>query len=342
MLKMLTGFVAKVLRLGAVESETLPDAGFNGGVCREQYRAETSGDGWKSEWIEDGRLTDSCMLDWLNHRSKGLVAFRWSTTNRGWRLMEVPADYLGSFQVASRQSIPPSRDVRKAISDFMSESQLPTDTEMLDWLDWQSGSYTGQVIWRMSESGHGWRLHETSRDGAKTTVRAAISCAIQGELTVTDPLAASAAQPSRMYRITQRGPKAFECALLAQGGFERWKKATLEAAVKSVIRGATAINHASITRDNISIQLKDDEELKVRLSDDASVNAALCLKCGGLAISWSRHECDCGLIAVDDDRDCGRRGSMNDIGEVPTRGMLENLAALPAKDRVAEWRHQSS
>jgi len=352
MLKMLTGLVAKMFRLGVEPKDVLPDVGLKGGVsraCCEQRRAK-GGVGWKPEWTEDGQFTDSCMLDWLDHRSKGLVSFTWSTTNRGWRLMEVPADYARSFLEGI--VVPPSRGVRKAIADFMSLAVQPSDAATLDWLDRQSGSYTGLVIWRMSESGRGWRLHETSRDGAKTTVRLAISCAIQGELALTRPVGKvdqRRVRTSRMYCITQSGePLTFECAVMDQDGFDMWKEPSLSAAVQSVIQAARVINHAYITRDDISIQLKDDEasQFKVRLSDDAIVNAALCLKCGGLAISWSRHdyiECDCGLIAVDGGRDYNRRvGSPGDIGEVLNRGMLEDLAALPAKDRVAEWRRQSS
>ena len=34
--------------------------------------------------------------------------------------------------------------------------------------------YTGTVIMRMSETGRGWRLHETSQEGADSDVRGAI------------------------------------------------------------------------------------------------------------------------------------------------------------------------
>jgi hypothetical protein len=54
-----------------------------------------------------------------------------------------------------------------------------SDTELLDWLDKQSGKeYTGKVVFRWSTTGRGWRLHETSRDGAHTSVREAIRSAI--------------------------------------------------------------------------------------------------------------------------------------------------------------------
>lgn len=35
-------------------------------------------------------------------------------------------------------------------------------------------NYTGAVVMRMSDTGRGWRLHETSQDGADTDVRDAI------------------------------------------------------------------------------------------------------------------------------------------------------------------------
>src|SRR5690348_1505064 len=56
----------------------------------------------------------------------------------------------------------------------------PTDSEMLDWLDRKSGSYTGKVVFRWSETGRGWRLHETNREG-HSTVREAIAAAMADE-----------------------------------------------------------------------------------------------------------------------------------------------------------------
>lgn len=49
-----------------------------------------------------------------------------------------------------------------------------TDTERLDALDAMTGRYTGRVSLRWSETGRGWRLHETSREDASATVREAI------------------------------------------------------------------------------------------------------------------------------------------------------------------------
>lgn len=55
------------------------------------------------------------------------------------------------------------------------------DTELLDWLQSKLGSYTGKVLFRWSTSGRGWRLHETSWDGAVPDVRQAIRNAIERE-----------------------------------------------------------------------------------------------------------------------------------------------------------------
>lgn len=49
-----------------------------------------------------------------------------------------------------------------------------TDTELLDWLDRQTGTYTGKVKFRWSTTARGWRLHETESEGAVSTVREAI------------------------------------------------------------------------------------------------------------------------------------------------------------------------
>lgn len=331
LMKMLTGLAARALRLGGAgepDLRELPDAGLKGGVKKAI-----------------AAITDSEMLDWLDRRSNwsGLVAFRWSTTGRGWRLMEVEADYPGSLQEGI--VTPPSRRVRKAIADAMLMAS-PSDAQALDWLDGQTGSYTGTVIWRLSTRGLGWRLHETSQDGAKATVREAISDAMRRKTAVNACRGAAIkrlgqsdrgkggtpklATPSHMYCITQAGPETFECAVMAQDGFERWKESSLDAAVAAVIRAADAINHASIGCNNITIQLKDP------------VNAALCRMCGDLVISRHRHdfvECGCGSIAVDGGRDYSRRvGDLCDVREVPTKALFDRLEKLPRRDRGSEWK----
>lgn len=50
------------------------------------------------------------------------------------------------------------------------------DTELLDFLEElnKHKRYTGKCILRMSETGRGWRLHETDLEGASDTVREAI------------------------------------------------------------------------------------------------------------------------------------------------------------------------
>lgn len=55
-----------------------------------------------------------------------------------------------------------------------------SDTEMLDWLEaqLQKDKYTGKCIFRWSNNGRGFRLHETSLEGAADTVREAIENAI--------------------------------------------------------------------------------------------------------------------------------------------------------------------
>ena len=52
-----------------------------------------------------------------------------------------------------------------------------TDKELLDFLqtELERGRYTGRCILRLSTNGRGWRLNETSWDGAVTDVRKAIA-----------------------------------------------------------------------------------------------------------------------------------------------------------------------
>lgn len=55
-----------------------------------------------------------------------------------------------------------------------------TDAELLDWLEAQNaaGRYTGRCVFRLSGTGRGWRLHETSGENAVSSVRTAIADAI--------------------------------------------------------------------------------------------------------------------------------------------------------------------
>lgn len=58
--------------------------------------------------------------------------------------------------------------------------ECPDDTEMLDWLEEQNkkANYTGKCIFRWSSANRGWRLHETSRAEAVSSVRQAIRIAM--------------------------------------------------------------------------------------------------------------------------------------------------------------------
>ena len=62
----------------------------------------------------------------------------------------------------------------------MNEKPEYTDTELLDFLQGLTdrNRYTGRVICRLSGTGRGWRLHETSRLTAVSDVREAIANAI--------------------------------------------------------------------------------------------------------------------------------------------------------------------
>lgn len=53
---------------------------------------------------------------------------------------------------------------------------MSSDTELLDFLEKLNTQkhYTGKCILRMSITGRGWRLHETSKNGSSNTVREAI------------------------------------------------------------------------------------------------------------------------------------------------------------------------
>lgn len=60
---------------------------------------------------------------------------------------------------------------------------MPTDKQMLDWLEEQNNKarYSGWCICRLSSMGRGWRLHETDPEhsGAVTSVRQAVANAME-------------------------------------------------------------------------------------------------------------------------------------------------------------------
>ena len=58
-----------------------------------------------------------------------------------------------------------------------------TDTERLNWLQAKlnEGRYSGSVVFRWSDAGRGWRLHETRRTGGSSKVRVAIDKAMAEE-----------------------------------------------------------------------------------------------------------------------------------------------------------------
>jgi len=58
-----------------------------------------------------------------------------------------------------------------------------TDKQLLDYLEKQNAQsrYTGRCIFRISEGGRGWRLHETSVPQASVTVREEIGKMLDAE-----------------------------------------------------------------------------------------------------------------------------------------------------------------
>ncbi|NVM21397.1 MAG: hypothetical protein HWN68_06420 [Desulfobacterales bacterium] len=58
-----------------------------------------------------------------------------------------------------------------------------TDKQLLDFLQKKNDetAYTGKCLFRMSAYGRGWRLYETSQEGAKKFVREVIADAIDKE-----------------------------------------------------------------------------------------------------------------------------------------------------------------
>lgn len=73
-------------------------------------------------------------------------------------------------------------EIMQMLAAMPPEARLETvqqafaDKERLDKLQalTEKQQYTGTVIMRMSETGRGWRLHETSQEGADSDVRGAI------------------------------------------------------------------------------------------------------------------------------------------------------------------------
>lgn len=65
----------------------------------------------------------------------------------------------------------------ESVEKLLEELHKPDDTELLDFLQQEldKNEYTGKVVCRKSTTGRGWRLLETSWDGAVPCVRRAIT-----------------------------------------------------------------------------------------------------------------------------------------------------------------------
>ena len=63
-----------------------------------------------------------------------------------------------------------------------------SDTELLNFLQKKNdeSKYTGLCIFRMSTTGRGWRLHETSHSGGSSSVREAIFREMRKEETASN------------------------------------------------------------------------------------------------------------------------------------------------------------
>lgn len=64
----------------------------------------------------------------------------------------------------------------ESVEELLEELHKPDDIELLDFLQQElnKSAYTGKVVCRDSTTNRGWRLHETSREGAVSDVRQAI------------------------------------------------------------------------------------------------------------------------------------------------------------------------
>ena len=79
-------------------------------------------------------------------------------------------DVAGCYALTRIETIPNEAPSR-------AESQIPTDKELLDFLQSLTDEhmYSGRVVCRMSTTRRGWRLHETSRKNGVPNVREAIA-----------------------------------------------------------------------------------------------------------------------------------------------------------------------
>ena len=67
-----------------------------------------------------------------------------------------------------------NQSLAKKQGNYMPSNKIRTDTNRLNALERLLGKYTGKVSCRWSNSGRGWRLHESSREDAVSSVRIAI------------------------------------------------------------------------------------------------------------------------------------------------------------------------
>ncbi len=84
--------------------------------------------------------------------------------------------YDGPYVVIIKNGLPMSDDdVQEDLEEMQKKiKQLEADKERLDFLEKLPREYSGKIILRMSTTGRGFRLHESSQKGAVDTVREAI------------------------------------------------------------------------------------------------------------------------------------------------------------------------
>jgi len=131
-------------------------------------------------------ISDKKMLDWFDKKTMpgNRIAFYWSSTDRGWRIMEFKNNSNFIFTGDTiREAV--FKAMRTEHDEFHGEHLFlnkVSDKEILDWLQEKLGNYTGKCMWRMSSLGTGWIFHETSRPDAVTNVRTAIKKAMKKEM----------------------------------------------------------------------------------------------------------------------------------------------------------------
>lgn len=128
---------------------------------------------WEQHAYEQNKRAESAESELADMRAKLAAA------EAGFPSYPLPHYLASDYESAwiSKNDYDSMRDF--ATAQAVRIAEVDSDRALLDSMQKMTEGYGNGWIFRRSETGRGWRLHETSRDGAHLNIRDAIKAALQ-------------------------------------------------------------------------------------------------------------------------------------------------------------------